>query len=50
MSDGKINMDFHFDDKKRYLDAFLEDEIDKWSPERPVIISAQTGAGKNHFI
>ena len=50
MSAGKINIDFHFDDKKRYLGDFLKDEIDNWCSEIPVVISAQTGAGKNHFI
>ena len=29
---------------------FLKDEIDNWCSEIPVVISAQTGAGKNHFI
>lgn len=50
VSDGKINFDFRFNDRKRYLNDFLAEEIDKWKSEIPVIVSAQTGAGKNHFI
>ena len=49
-SSGQIKFDFHFEDQARYLSDVLSDEIDTWSPEAPVIISAQTGSGKNHFI
>ena len=44
-----IEIDFHFDEYK-YLTDFISDEIDKWQPNEPIIISAQTGSGKNHFI
>lgn len=50
ISDGKIDFYFRFNDEERYLDNFLSEEIDSWKPEVPVIVSAQTGAGKNHFI
>lgn len=49
-SSGQIKFNFHFEDQVRYLSDVLTDEIDKWSPEVPVVISAQTGSGKNHFI
>ena len=50
ISIGQIRLNFHFDDKERYLDRFLCSEIDNWNPSTPVVISAQTGAGKNYFI
>lgn len=50
ISDQKIDFDFRFNDEERYLDNVLSKEIDSWKPEVPVIVSAQTGAGKNHFI
>ena len=50
ISGGKISFDFRFNDEERYLDNFLSEEIDSREPKVPVIISAQTGAGKNHFI
>ena len=50
ISVGQIRLDFRFDDKERYLDKVLCSEIDNWKPSTPVVISAQTGAGKNHFI
>lgn len=50
ISVGEIQLDFHFDDQERYLDKVLCSEIDNWKPSTPVVISAQTGAGKNHFI
>ena len=49
-SSGQIHLDFHFEDNRRYLSNVLSSEIDEWRPEVPVIISAQTGSGKNHFI
>ena len=49
-SSGQIHFNFHFENNKQYLSDILADEIDKWSPEVPVVISAQTGSGKNHFI
>ena len=47
---GQIKFNFHFKDQARYLSDVLSNEIDTWRPEAPVIISAQTGSGKNHFI
>ena len=48
-----INLKFHFkdiEDNDQYLDDFIADKIDNWTSDVPVIISAQTGSGKNHFI
>ena len=45
-----INLNFHFHDTEQYLDNFITNEIDNWTSDVPVIISAQTGSGKNHFI
>ena len=45
-----INLNFHFNDTEQYLDNFITNEIDNWTSDVPVIISAQTGSGKNHFI
>lgn len=37
--------------RKRWVGDVIKDkDIEKWRPEVPVIISAQTGQGKTHFI
>lgn len=45
-----IDIDFHFTDSHKYLTDFISGDINKWQPNEPIIISAQTGSGKNHFI
>ena len=47
---GNIKLNFQFNDTAQYLDNFIADKIDAWTSNVPVIISAQTGSGKNHFI
>lgn len=46
----EIRFNFYFEPEARYLNDFLSKKMDSWNPEAPVIISAQTGAGKNYFI
>ena len=45
-----IEIDFHFTDEYKYLNDFVSEGIDTWQPNELVIISAQTGSGKNYFI
>lgn len=45
-----IEIDFHFTDKYKYLADFVSEGIDTWQPNEPVVISAQTGSGKNYLI
>lgn len=35
---------------KRISDIIIEKDIQTWTPECPVIISAGTGSGKSYFI
>ena len=42
---------FAYDESKKHLSDFITvEEIRTWDTETPVLISAQTGKGKNHFI
>lgn len=40
----------HYSDKKYVAQGISEDAIERFKPQNPVIISAQTGSGKNFFI
>ena len=40
----------HYSDKKYVVEGISEDEIKRFKPQNPVIISAPTGSGKNFFI
>lgn len=49
-----IQMDVHyyfFNNNEQHLSDYITDtDIVAWSPEIPVVISAQTGIGKNYFV
>lgn len=49
--ENKIKIDFHHYEKNRKVSDFITDEdVDNWDKDRPVFISAQTGAGKTRFV
>ena len=50
ISSKEIRINFHYGDKK-YLANFISVEnSQQWNSKKPIIISVQTGKGKNYFI
>ena len=46
----EIRINFHYGDKKYLADFISIESAQQWSSKKPVIISVQTGKGKNYFI
>ena len=45
------NLEEYFSSDNRFLSSFItKDDIRRWNPSVPILISAQTGTGKNTFI
>ncbi len=50
ISEGHISIDFSHHPHQYVSDMISDAEVESWHPEVPVMISTQTGTGKNHFI
>ena len=50
IKDKSIQINFKFFEEGYIVDYLTEQDIESWSPKYPVILSAPTGSGKNHFI